>query len=581
MWRPDVRLAVTLTQVPPGLREATDRLIATWEGDGRVGRVWQGDASVWTGADEDRWLGWLHVVGNQLADLETLISLQRDTNVDRFERAVLLGMGGSSLCPDVLRQSFDLLLGAPDLQVLDSTDPAQIRTLDEKIRYRRTLFIVSSKSGTTLESTILHSYFADRARQELGGAAGEHFIAVTDPGSALDQVATAEHFRHVFHGVPSIGGRFSALSHFGMVPAAVMGLDVAKLLTRADHLRAQCTVETPLWKNPGAMLGLMLGAAVQAGRDKVTFVISPTYESFGGWLEQLLAESTGKDGRGLIPVDGEVVGAPDVYGDDRVFVYVRDTEEPDGRQDDAVDRLDRAGHPVIRLELGDRYDLGAEFFRWEFATAVVGAVVGINPFDQPDVEASKVETRRLTVAYKAEGGLPSGSPLAREDRLTIYADPANRRALEADGPKDTVEALVRAQLGRIVGGDYVAVLAYIERTPAHVRVLQRIRSALRRAFHVATSVGFGPRFLHSTGQAHKGGQNSGLFFQITCDDARDLTVPGHEFSFGVVKAAQADGDLRVLSERGRRILRVHLVGDVLQGLGRFADLVDRILRDRS
>ena len=572
-------MSLTVTDLPAGLAEATDRLVTIWEQEDRVSRVWKGDPSVWTGSDEDRWLGWLHVIDSQLASLATFDTLREEIRGEQFEQAVLLGMGGSSLCPDVLRRSFGRVPDAPDLHVLDSTDPGQIRTLDSQIRYGRTLFIVSSKSGMTLEPNILHRYFAARVKEATGSVSGRQFIAITDPGSALEQTATAEGFRQVFHGVPSIGGRFSALSHFGMVPAAVMGIDVGQLLGRAAAMCARCVAEVPLRDNPGAMLGLILGAAAQQGRDKVTFVISPAYASLGAWLEQLLAESTGKEGGGLIPVDGELVGPPEVYGRDRLFVYLRDEGSVDRDQDDLVEELERAEQPVIRLGLSDGYDLGAEFFRWEFATAVAGSVLGINPFDQPDVEASKVATRRLTDAYDVDGRLPSASPLARGEGLVLFADPENSRVLQGNEADVTVEALVRAHCGRIASGDYVALLAFLEMTVAHSLVLQRVRSAIRKAFDVATCVGFGPRFLHSTGQAYKGGPNTGIFFQFTCDDAVDLPVPGHGYSFSVVKAAQAHGDFQVLSERGRRALRVHLHGDTLETLGRFADVVDGITQE--
>lgn len=556
------------------LTDETNRLITAWEQEDRVARLWAGDPTLWSGADEAGWLGWLHVIDHQRADLEPLRALQQETGGGRFQQVVLLGMGGSSLCPDVLRRSFGQLPGAPDLHVLDSTDPAQVRALDRRIGYSQTLFIVSSKSGTTLEPTILHRYFAMRAREELAEHPGSHFVAVTDPGSTLDELGTTERFRQVFHGVPNIGGRFSALSYFGTVPAAVMGIDVDRYLTRAANMQTQCKPETPLRENPGAMLGLTLGAAAEAGRDKVTLVISPAYQALGSWLEQLLAESTGKDGRGIIPVDGEPVGPPEVYGDDRLFVYLRDEGAPERGQDDAVDRLAQAGHPVIRVDLRDRYDLGAEFFRWEFATAVAGSILGINPFDQPDVEASKVETRRLTSVYEAEGQLPSAPPLARDGSLTLFSDPRNGSVLRRGAASMTVAALVRAQCERISKGDYAALLAYVDMTGPHAAELQRARLALRDAFGVATCVGFGPRFLHSTGQAYKGGPNSGVFFQITCDDAVDIPVPGRGYSFGVVKTAQAHGDFQVLVDRERRVLRVHIAGDVRQGLRRFADLVE-------
>ena len=564
-----------VVSLPPDVRGLVDRLASDWTVGGHVGRVWSRDATLWTGGDEPRWLGWLDIAGEQLEHLAPLQTLQQDIARGPFDHAVLLGMGGSSLCPDVLRQSFGRVAGAPDLRVLDSTDPAQVRSVEQRIDLQRTLFIVSSKSGTTLEPTLLYRYFRHRVQSLTGEEeAGKQFIAVTDPGSQLEQAAAAGQFRQVFHGVPSIGGRYSALSHFGMVPAAVMGLDVECLLKRAEAVRARCTASVPLADNPGAMLGLTLGAAARTGHNKVTFVASPGIRELGAWLEQLLAESTGKRETGVIPVDGESVGPPEVYGRDRLFVYLRDASVPDTAQDEAVAGLEDAGLPVVRLSLEDRYDLGGEFFRWEFATAVVGAVLGVNPFDQPDVEASKIETRRLTDAFETEGALPPEEPLAQDEQLELYADPANRRAL-GGGDGTSVDQLIAAHCARAGERDYLAILAYVEMSPAHRMLLQRLRHAVRDTRWVASCVGFGPRFLHSTGQIYKGGPNSGVFLQITCRDTADLAVPGRCYSFGVVKAAQARGDFEVLAARGRRVLRVHVVGDLLEGLDRIAHAVEQ------
>lgn len=564
-----------MTSVPPLLTDAFSRLAAEWESGNRISRLWKGDATLWTSADERRWLGWLRLVPPPAAALASLQALQREVLAAGFEHAVLMGMGGSSLCPDVLRQCFGRAPGAPALEVIDSTDPAQVRSVDERIDYSRSLFIVSSKSGTTLEPDLFLRHFASRARRELGPDAGARFVAVTDPGSQLERLARNEGFGYLFHGIPSVGGRFSALSHFGLVPAAVMGLDVPRLVARAAALRARCEPGVALRKNPGAMLGLLLAAAARGGRDKVTFVISRAYRALGAWLEQLLAESTGKNGVGLIPVDGEEVGPPAVYRDDRIFVYLRDEAAPDAAQEAAVDQLERRDQPVIRIGLRDRYDLGAEFYRWEFATAVAGSAMGINPFDQPDVEAAKVETRQLTAAYEKDGALPAEQPLARDGQVALHADRMNAEALASGASEGSLASLLSAHLNRIGAGDYLALLAYVEMVDPHARPLQRIRHAVRDAYGAATSVGFGPRFLHSTGQAYKGGPNTGVFIQITCDDVADLPVPGRGYSFGVVKAAQARGDYQVLSGRGRRLLRLHLSGNVAAGLNRLADLLGR------
>ena len=547
---------------------------AAWARGEVVQRLWGKDADVWTGGDEARWLGWLDVVTAE-APLAALASLGREVRAAGLTDVLLLGMGGSSLCPEVLSRVLGSVDGGPRLQVLDSTDPAEIRRTESRLDLTRTLCIVSSKSGTTLESTLLADYFLERIRGRIGAEdAASRFVAITDLGSALEVTARAAGFRQVWHGVPAIGGRFSALSNFGLVPAAVCGLDVAGLLARAGAMAARCGPAEPLDRNPGVQLGLALGLAAAQGRDKVTLVLSPGIRDLGSWLEQLLAESTGKMGQGIIPVTDEDIGPPEVYGDDRVFVWLRLETEPQPALDAGVARLAAAGHPVVELVLGDRLDVAAEFFRWEFATAVCGAVMGINPFDQPDVEASKVATRDLTVAYESAGALPVEPALARTDGMALYAGPRDTETLRAAVGTDAgVASLLSAHLARLAAGDYFAVLAYVDRSETHRRVLQRLRHAVRDACRVATCLGFGPRFLHSTGQAFKGGPATGVFLQVTCDDPADLPIPGRGYTFGVVKAAQALGDLQVLAARGRRALRVHLDADVGAGLERLTALV--------
>jgi transaldolase/glucose-6-phosphate isomerase len=487
-----------------------------------------------------------------------------------LSHVVLLGMGGSSLGPHVLKTTFGTITGFPELHVLDSTDPAQVRTVENTVDLTNTLFIVSSKSGSTLEPNILKQYFFDRVRQLVGArAAGRRFVAITDPGSKLQQTAEADGFRHVFLGWPDIGGRYSVLSDFGLVPAAIMGVDVAKFLDRAEAMVCACMPSVPIRENPGVVLGAILGiAAGSFGRDKITILTSPGLRALGAWLEQLLAESTGKEGTGLIPIDREAAGPPDVYGDDRLFVYLRLSSGPDAAQDGAVAELGGAGHPVVRIAVDDPYDLGEEFFRWEIATAVAGSILGIHPFDQPDVEASKNATRKLTVEYERTGTLPAEVPLYAGEGITLFTDDANAAALRGalnGGP--TLASYLAAHLDRLRAGDYFAVLAYVEMNERHEGALQAMRVAIRDATRVATCVEFGPRFLHSTGQLYKAGPNTGVFLQITCDDAADVAVPGQRYTFGTVKAAQARGDFQVLGERGRRVLRVHLGADVAAGLG--------------
>jgi hypothetical protein len=472
--------------------------------------------------------------------------------------------------------TFGRIAGYPELLVLDSTDPAQVRALESKVDLARTLFIVSSKSGGTLEPNIFKQYFFERVRQVVGAdQAGRRFVAITDPGSRMQEVAEADRFRHVFLGLPSIGGRYSALSDFGMVPAAAMGLDVARLLGQAEAMARACAASAPAEENPGVVLGTILGVLAGHGRDKVTLVASPGIHGLGAWLEQLLAESTGKDGKGLIPVDREALGPPSAYGGDRLFVYLRLEPAPDPEQDSAVAALEQAGQPVVRIGLGDLYGLGQELFRWELATAVAGSILGINPFDQPDVEASKVATRELTAEYERTGRLPAETPFLEADGLGLFTDARNAAALATAGR--TLAGVLKAHLGRVGPGDYVGLLAYVAMTDAHRSVLQAMRTRIRDRYRVATCLGFGPRFLHSTGQAYKGGPNSGVFLQVTCDDPADLPVPGQAYTFGVVKAAQARGDFEVLAARGRRALRVHLGPDVEAGLATLLAAVTRAI----
>jgi transaldolase / glucose-6-phosphate isomerase len=552
--------------LPDELRSEVDATVAAWGKHGNVRRLWCADASLWTGKDEGAWLGWLSVADDQLHHPQELERIAADVRAAGFSHAVLLGMGGSSLFPELLSLTFGAAEGHPELHVLDSTDPAQVRAVEDAVDLSDTLFIVSSKSGSTLEPNIFKQYFLARVEEAVGPEeAPKRFVAVTDPGSSLEQDATAAGFRHVAHGLRSIGGRYSALSNFGMVPGAVLGLDVHELLDRAERMAHACATEVPAADNPGLVLGAILGVAANHGRDKLTLVTSPGIGDLGAWLEQLVAESTGKEGKGIVPVDREPLGEPALYGADRLFAYVRLDPEPDAAQDTAVEALKQAGHPVVTISLADRLDIGGEVFRWEFATAVAGAIIGIDPFDQPDVEASKIATRKLTSEYEKQGSLPEETPFARGENVALYGS--------ADGLGDDAAAAIAAHLAKATDGDYVALLFYGQRTEERQAQLTELRTGIRDARHVATCVGFGPRFLHSTGQAYKGGPNTGVFLQITHDDAADLDVPGQRFTFGVVKAAQARGDFSVLEERGRRALRIHLGPDVEAG---YAELVNAI-----
>jgi transaldolase/glucose-6-phosphate isomerase len=562
------------------LTQAVNATLKDWQANKKMARLWQGDASLWTGDDEAKWVGWLRVVDEQIANVQQLADMAAESVKAGFTHALLLGMGGSSLCPEVLKITFGKQPGHPELHVLDSTDPAQIKSVESQVDLARTLCIVASKSGSTLEPNIFKQYFYDRVQQIIGkDKVGERFIAITDPGSKMQQVAERDHFRKIFFGLPSIGGRYSALSNFGMVPAAVMELDVRKFLQRTKQMVDACGPEVPADQNPGVVLGAILGTLGNLGRNKVTIVTSPGIHDLGAWLEQLIAESTGKQGKGLIPVDREALGAPDVYGSDRVFVHLRLANEPDTPQAQKLDALRKAGHPVVEIELADVYDLGQEFFRWEIATAVAGSILKINPFNQPDVEASKIVTRQLTEAYEKSGALPPETPILEEGGIKLFADDANAANLTKLAAGDrTLKGFLQAHLNQLGQGDYLALLAYVEMNSAHEDQLQAIRHAVRDRKRVATCLGFGPRFLHSTGQAYKGGPNTGVFLQITCDDANDLTVPEQKYTFGIVKAAQARGDFQVLADRKRRALRVHLPADVNAGLEKLRQVVVEALK---
>jgi len=538
-----------------------------------VRRIWNIDPTVWTGVGEDQWLGWLSLPIEQRPELNRAVRLANQVKHEEVSDVVLLGMGGSSLAPEVIRSVTGTKEGYPNLRLLDSTDPAQILAVEREIDLRRTLFLVASKSGSTLEVNILKQYFFHRCVQKFGELeAGSHFVLTTDPGSKLYQIAEQEHFRKIFTGVPTVGGRYSALSNFGIVPAALVGVDVSMMLDRAEAMARRCANDGD--ENTAFQLGAILGELALAGRDKPTMIAPPALASFGAWLEQLIAESLGKHGQGIIPIDGEIPGRPEVYGDDRVFVHLRYTSAPDAATDQAVERLERAGHPVVRIDWPDRHALGAEFYRWEFATAIMGAVLDVNPFDQPDVEESKIVTRRLAGEYERTGKLPDDPAVVREPGMSLHVDARNQKLLATHPP--SVAAYFEAFLGLLRPGDYFALLAFIEMNGENEAALQAIRGMVRDRKKVATCVGFGPRFLHSTGQAHKGGPNTGVFLQITCDDAEDIQVPGQRYSFGTIRLAQARGDFEVLSSRGRRLMRIHFK-DIKSGLKTLQALVKQTL----
>jgi transaldolase/glucose-6-phosphate isomerase len=545
-----------------------DAALADWQQNDKVRRLWDADPTLWTNSGEDRWLGWLVMpAGGAALDGDLIARLREHISREGIEHVAVLGMGGSSLCPDVLSHTFGDGAGReghPQLHVFDSTVPAHVRSGVARLDIQRTLFIVSSKSGSTIEPNMLFAWLWNEVEKQLGAErTGSRFAAVTDPGSALERLAKERGFAGIAYGIPEIGGRFSALSPFGLLPGALMGIDTHDFLERARAMAEACGRDVAPAENPGVHLGLILGARARAGRDKLTLIISPGIESLGGWLEQLIAESTGKHGRGIVAIGDEAVAIPEAYGDDRLFAYVRLAHAPAVGQDTAVDALEAAGHPVVRIEMADPRDLGAEFFRWEVATAVAGSVLELNPFDQPDVESAKIAARGLMTAYEKKGRLPRVKPALEERGITLYAD---RKATREANLPDALEA----HLARLGAGDYFAINAYLDNSEENDHDLQAIRLSVRDRHRVASTLGYGPRFLHSTGQLHKGGPNSGVFLQITADDPSPLEIPGQRYSFGVLAGAQAQGDFEVLLKRGRRAFWLHL-SDPRAGLTRLRE----------
>ena len=562
--------------LPAELRDAVENGAADWTTNHKVDRFWKKDPSLWTRDGEEKWLGWIDIVEREQKDLSAFAALAADVKTARFKSVLLLGMGGSSLCPEVLAVTFGPQAGFPVLHIVDSTDPSQVKAARDKVNLAETLVIVASKSGSTLEPNVLKQYFFAEMTKAVGAdKAGSHFLAITDPGSKMEQVAKADGFRRIFYGDPTIGGRFSALSNFGVVVAAVAGLDTAKLL--AEAAKGVASAKQAPSANPAVQLGLALGSAANAGRDKITIFTSPEIHDLGAWLEQLIAESTGKLGKGITPVDREAITAPEVYGNDRIFAYVRLTGTADVSQDAKVAALEAAGHPVVHIEISDLYEIFGQFFTWEVATAVAGSVMGINPFNQPDVESAKIETRALTSAYEQTGKLPERKPILNDAGIELYATDAYAATLKAAAPSATLAGLLRAHFSQIHPGDYFAALAFLPMFPEHEAAIQLFRHKVRDAKRVATCLGFGPRFLHSTGQDYKGGPNTGVFLQITADHAFDVEIPGQKLSFGVVIDAQAGGDLAVLESRGRRALRVHLGSDIAAGLKTLSKAIDQAL----
>ncbi|HKC85576.1 MAG TPA: bifunctional transaldolase/phosoglucose isomerase [Blastocatellia bacterium] len=537
-------------------------------------KICRKDASLWKQEESHQKviknsLGWV-TVPDQLYDAaDELAAFSARIANDGFKDVMLLGMGGSSLCPEVFRRTFGKIPGHPETHVLDSTDPATVLAFESEVDLPRTLFVVASKSGTTTEPLMFYKYFINEMRKLKGEHAGENFVAITDPGTLMEAMATGDKFRRIFLNPSDIGGRYSALSYFGMVPAALQGVDFKTLLDRAERAMHACAPAVPAADNPAVRLGAIVGTLAAAGRNKLTLSTDPEISSLGLWIEQLVAESTGKEGKGILPVAGETLTDPDVYGDDRLFVHIA-VGMIDPEAENRLRAIEAAGHPVVRRVMNDTLDLGEEFYIWEMATAIAGAAMGINPFDQPNVQESKDNTKLLLEDFKRDGHLPEQTLAAEGRGLKVYCDDETLQQL---GKNKTVEAFIAAHLKRVKPGDYIAMLDYIRETDENEALIQAIRGRLRDALRVATTTGYGPRFLHSTGQLHKGGDSSGVFIQITADDLTDVVIVGEPFTFGVLKQAQALGDFQSLASRDRRAIRVHLGADVAAGLKTLLEIV--------
>jgi transaldolase/glucose-6-phosphate isomerase len=575
--------------IPAYEHEVRDTL-NRFDQDEIIRRIWDKDPLVWKRESSHQQiisarLGWLDVINSEDDFYEPIHQLQEEVKARGFTHALLLGMGGSSLAAEVMRQTFGIIDGFPELIVLDTTDPQAIRLATEAIDLDNTLFIVSTKSGTTIETLSLHKYFFNLVAEKRGDSAGERFLAITDAGSPLEKTAIEKEFRYLFLNPEDIGGRYSVLSYFGLVPAAIMGLDLGRVLASARQMATACAPNVPTGSNPAAWLGAIMGVLADHGRDKVCIVASPEIDSFGLWAEQLIAESTGKEGRGITPVAGVIPDDSRNFDDDRLFVYLR-LRNSHNPLDGQIHELEINGHPIITLNLDDRYDLAGEFFRWEFATAVAGHLLQINPFDQPNVSESKTNTQRLLEYYAENGHLPEDNLILEEAGLSFYADARTADTLQRVGKQrgfdfgDLVNLLL-AHISLARSGDYIALMAYLAPTDRHTRLLEAIREELRHATTRAVTLGYGPRFLHSTGQLHKGGPNNGVFIQITVDNYEEIPIPGEPYDFMLLKRSQAQGDLEALQAKNRAVVRFHLpVGSISTGLERLLDAIKKAAATR-
>lgn len=540
-------------------------------------KIWKHDPTFWKSDPEAQkkignrlgWIGSVALMREQAGNLRTFADEVRKAG---YQSVVLLGMGGSSLAPEVINRVFGVKDEYPRFFMLDSTEPGTIEAIERRIDPAKTLFIVATKSGGTTETISFYRYFREKVEAAKREKAGENFVAITDPGSSLEKLAGEEGFRRTFLNMADIGGRYSALSYFGVLPAALMGVDIEALLQSAERMHDASAPSEDKEENPGLWLGTVMGEAWKAGRDKLTITTSPDLDSFGLWAEQLIAESTGKEEKGLIPVTGEPLGRPSAYGNDRLFIYLYLEGATDAEQEHALQKLEDDGQPVVRLKMAAKADLGAEFFRWELATAVAGHILQIDPFDEPNVQESKDNTARLLGIYQGQGRFPEQEPLAQDDGLALYGD---GEALGRAGSEGTLGSALNAFFRTVEPGDYVALLAYMPSTGEHEALLQDARLAIRDGLRVATTFGYGPRFLHSTGQLHKGGPNKGVYVQITVHPQRDLEIPGSPYSFGTLIRAQSMGDLQSLQEHGRRAIRLHITGDHAEGVEHVREAIKR------
>ncbi len=536
-----------------------------------IQRLWDHDHTLWNPDPREisNRLGWLHCHTHMLSYLPEISAVRDDLIRAGIDTVLLVGMGGSSLAPDLFSKTFPKNLGSPDLLVLDSTDPGSILDLQEHLNPAKTIYIVSTKSGSTEETLSFLKYFYQQASQDLGSEeAGNHFIAITDPGSKMVDLALKFRFRKIFYNDPNLGGRYSALSHFGMVPATLIGIDSYRLLERARDVASLCSPDRPVQQNPAAIFGAALGTLARLGRDKLTFIVPPDLHSFSDWAEQLIAESTGKDGKGILPVVGEVPGNPEIHAQDRVFVHIyreSDLQQLEPLLKRRLSALEASGHPIIHIGLRDLYDIGGQFLLWEMATAIAGNILQINPFDQPNVEAAKVCAREIVSAYKSTGSLPAQIPALETEQFALFSQ----------YPASSFREALMSFLAQANDSDYIAVQAYLQPLTSTTAALHRLQSTLREKTHLATTIGYGPRFLHSTGQLHKGDRGNGLFILLTSSHERDIPIPDEisgpnsSMTFGVFILAQALGDQIALADAGRRLLRIHLHQDPITAIDFF------------